>query len=192
MNFDNPAFVHERNLRRRGYGQYPSEEYADGPAPPALPVPNCCCGAPALVKQSRHPKTVGRAYYKCMFTWIDGPEKFDPRIRLFPYESAKLVPYHEFRRWIPPPPNPPAMTVDVRMAAARRCVKDPPLCHYNRAKYSPFFRCSLKTLDSWPVCEFNECVQGPRSVWSSDDEVRVYEAGQAPWPCTKYPEKRCK
>ncbi|KAF8701580.1 hypothetical protein HU200_033502 [Digitaria exilis] len=33
----------------------------------------------------------------CWFLqWIDGPEKFDPRIRLFPYESEKLVPYHEF------------------------------------------------------------------------------------------------
>ncbi|KAF8667905.1 hypothetical protein HU200_052533 [Digitaria exilis] len=58
-----------------------------------------------------------------------------------PYESAKLVPYHEFRRWIPPPP----MTVDERMTAARRRIRDPPLCHY-RQKYSPFYRCSLKIL----------------------------------------------
>ncbi|KAF8687441.1 hypothetical protein HU200_043134 [Digitaria exilis] len=33
---------------------------------------------------------------------------------------------------------------------------------------------------------------GPRSVWLSDEEVRAYEAGQAPCPCTKYPEKRCR
>ncbi|KAF8718083.1 hypothetical protein HU200_025561 [Digitaria exilis] len=59
------------------------------------------------------------------------------------------------------------MTVDERMAAARR-------------------------RDDWPVCDFNEYVQRPRSVWPSDEEVRAYEAGQAPWPCTKYPEKRCK
>ncbi|KAF8724220.1 hypothetical protein HU200_021241 [Digitaria exilis] len=39
-------------------------------------------------------------------------------------------------------------------------------------------------MDGWPVCEFNEYVQGPRSVWPSDEEVRAYEAGQAPWPCT--------
>ncbi|KAF8701332.1 hypothetical protein HU200_033662 [Digitaria exilis] len=47
-------------------------------------------------------------------------------------------------------------------------------------------------MDGWPVCQFNEYVQGPRLVWPSDEEVRAYEAGQAPWPCTKYPEKRCK
>ncbi|KAF8654915.1 hypothetical protein HU200_061344 [Digitaria exilis] len=47
-------------------------------------------------------------------------------------------------------------------------------------------------MDGWPVCQFNEYVQGPRSVWPSDKEVRAYEVGQAPWPCTKYPEKRCK
>ncbi|KAF8681753.1 hypothetical protein HU200_045190 [Digitaria exilis] len=47
-------------------------------------------------------------------------------------------------------------------------------------------------MDGWPVCQFNEYVQGPQSVWPSDEEVRAYEAGQAPWPCTKYPEKRCK
>ncbi|KAF8687822.1 hypothetical protein HU200_042761 [Digitaria exilis] len=47
-------------------------------------------------------------------------------------------------------------------------------------------------MDGWPVCQFNEYVQGPRSVWPSDEEVRAYEAGQAPWPCTKYSEKRCK
>ncbi|KAF8652050.1 hypothetical protein HU200_062994 [Digitaria exilis] len=179
-------------LRQRGYGQYPSVEDAHGPVPPVLPIPDCCCGVPAEVKQSRHPKTAGRAYYICrfkyerarypyeslacwFFQWIDGPEKFDPRIRLFPYESQKL--------------NPPPMTVDERMAAARRRRKDPPLCHCGvratlvvpprggspsgRLKYSPFFRCSIKTMPS-------------------DEEVRAYEAGQAPWPCTKYPEKRCK
>ncbi|KAF8675592.1 hypothetical protein HU200_047664 [Digitaria exilis] len=47
-------------------------------------------------------------------------------------------------------------------------------------------------MDSWPVCQFNVYVQGPRSVWPSDEEVRAYEAGQAPWPCAKYPERRCK
>ncbi|KAF8701946.1 hypothetical protein HU200_033278 [Digitaria exilis] len=47
-------------------------------------------------------------------------------------------------------------------------------------------------MDGWPVCQFNEYVQSPRSVWPSEEEVRVYEAGQAPWLCTKYPERRCK
>ncbi|KAF8675220.1 hypothetical protein HU200_047887 [Digitaria exilis] len=31
-------------------------------------------------------------------------------------------------------------------------------------------------MDGWPVCQFNEYVQGPRSVWPSDEEVRAYEA----------------
>ncbi|KAF8671276.1 hypothetical protein HU200_049985 [Digitaria exilis] len=87
------------------------------------------------------------------------------------------------------------MTVDERTAAARRRRKDPPLCHCgvratlvvppcggspsSRPKYSPFFWCSIKMMDGWPVCQFNEYVQGPRSVWPSDEEVRAYEAGQA-------------
>ncbi|KAF8721786.1 hypothetical protein HU200_022967 [Digitaria exilis] len=156
-------------LCNRGYGQYPYEKDAHGPVPPALPVPNCCCGVLAEVTQSRHPKTVGQAYYICRFTydrvtwpneskprwffqWIHGPENFDPRIRLFSYESEKLVPYHEFRCW----------------TAAQRRRRDPPLCPCgvcatlvvsprggspsSRPKYSPFFRCSLKTMDGWPVC----------------------------------------
>ncbi|KAF8659660.1 hypothetical protein HU200_058423 [Digitaria exilis] len=47
-------------------------------------------------------------------------------------------------------------------------------------------------MDCWPVYPFSEYVQGPRSVWPSDEEVRAYEAGQALWPCAKYPEKRRK
>ncbi|KAF8644163.1 hypothetical protein HU200_066537 [Digitaria exilis] len=103
-------------LRQRRYGQY-----AHGPVSPALAIPNCCCGVPAVVKQSRHPKTAGRAYYIC--------KKFDPTILLFPYENKKLVPYHEFRCWVAPPPNPPPITVDERITVVRRRRKDPLLCH---------------------------------------------------------------
>ncbi|KAF8701584.1 hypothetical protein HU200_033506 [Digitaria exilis] len=96
--------------------------------PPALPVPNCNCGKPAEVKQSRWRTTVGRAFYMCpvkrtaiivgshfnspyyavtcdFFQWIDGPNKFDPRIRLFAYHQDETKPFNEFKRWVPPPPS---------------------------------------------------------------------------------------
>src|SRR6185437_5691491 len=101
-----------------GGGQYPSECDEDAPVPHALPVPFCLCepgNQLAEVKQSRHPKTAGRAFYKCkwndslnpchcfFFQWIDGPDKFDPRIRLFPYYWSESWAYNDFRRWVPPP-----------------------------------------------------------------------------------------
>jgi hypothetical protein len=45
----NPLDVLEDQERRLGCGQYPWESDPDAPVPPALPVPNCCCGAPAVV-----------------------------------------------------------------------------------------------------------------------------------------------
>ena len=100
-----------------GGGQYPSECDEDAPVPPALPVPFCRCepgNQLAEVKQSRYSKTAGRAFYICkwndslnpchcfFFQWIDGPDKFDPRIRLFPYYRSESWAYNEFRRWVPP------------------------------------------------------------------------------------------
>jgi hypothetical protein len=91
---------------------------------------------------------------------IDGPDKFDLRIRLFPYASHVLKPYDEFKRWVPPPPNPPPMTYEEKQLAAIERVNNPPLCDCGvRAylqqpnieapnKFTPFFRCSLKTLVS--------------------------------------------
>ena len=35
------------------------------PVPPELPVPNCDCGRPADVFQSRHPDTAARCFYTC-------------------------------------------------------------------------------------------------------------------------------
>ena len=101
-----------------GGGQYPSEYDEDAPVPPALPVPFYRCepgNQLAVVKQSRRPKTAGRAFYVCkwndllnpchcfFFQWIDSPDKFDPRIWLFPYYPSESWPYNEFRRWVPPP-----------------------------------------------------------------------------------------
>lgn len=48
---------------------YPTVSCEDAPVPPALPVPNCECGIPAEVKQSRWPTTAARAYYMCSIKW---------------------------------------------------------------------------------------------------------------------------
>ncbi|KAG2604674.1 hypothetical protein PVAP13_4NG125265 [Panicum virgatum] len=149
-----------------GGGQYPSECDEDAPVPHALPVPFCRCepgNQLAEVKQSRHPKTAGRAFYICkwndslnhchcfFFQWIDGPDKFDPRIRLFPYYRSESWAYKDFRRWVPPPPNPPLMTEEEKQEAAIYRVNNPPKCHCGvRAKlqrpnigvppkFTPFF-----------------------------------------------------
>lgn len=154
-----------------------SEYDENAPVPSPLPIPNCECGIPAEVKQSRHPKTAARAYYTCsrewsvtmcfgcpitcnpcdFFQWIDGPEKFDPRIRLFPYHENETKPYHEFKRWVPPPPNPPLMTPEEKAEAASIRVTNRPLCHCGvpcklqrpnlelPVKFTPFFRCKLTT-----------------------------------------------
>ena len=154
----------------KGYGRYPNEFSEDGPVPPLLPVPNCVCGAPAEVKQSREERTAGRCYYVCrfkydpepcipcyFFQWIDGPEKYDPRIRLFPYLSTELKTYSEFKRWVPPPPNPTPMAKEEKAEATCIHVRSPPLCHGGircklqrpniggPPKLTPFFRCKLKT-----------------------------------------------
>jgi hypothetical protein len=63
---------------------------------------------------------------------IDGPKKFDPRIRLFPWLESVVQPYHEFRRWVPPPPNPPEMTFQEKQEAGCKRVSNPPLCHCGR------------------------------------------------------------
>uniref|UniRef100_K3XXZ8 GRF-type domain-containing protein n=1 Tax=Setaria italica TaxID=4555 RepID=K3XXZ8_SETIT len=203
--------------RRRWYVRYVGESNVAGPVPPALPVPLCRCGAQAEVKQSRHPKTAGRAFYVCKWTfdplpaapcdffqWIDGPDKYDPRFRLFPYHSTELKPYHQFRRWVPPPPNPPRMTDEEKQEAACRHVRDPPMCKCgvpaklmcpnlgDPPKFTPFFRCSLKTHDGWPLCDFNEYIYGPMVMWPTEEEVREFESENAPWPCVSSPSDRCK
>ncbi|KAG2579025.1 hypothetical protein PVAP13_6NG142303 [Panicum virgatum] len=155
-----------------GGEQYPSECDEDAPVPLALPVPFCrCepCNQLAEVKQSRHPNTAGRAFYICkwndslnpchcfFFQWIDGPDKFDLRIRLFPYYRSESWAYNEFRRWVPPPPNPAPMTEEEKQEVVIYRVNNPPKCHCGvrvklqrpnigvPTKFTPFFRCSLKT-----------------------------------------------
>uniref|UniRef100_A0A0D9VXB8 Zinc finger GRF-type domain-containing protein n=1 Tax=Leersia perrieri TaxID=77586 RepID=A0A0D9VXB8_9ORYZ len=167
-----------------------------------------------MVKQSRKPRTAGRAYYVCrdkydsecpcyFFKWIDGQDKYDPRIRLFPYDEKELKPYNEFRRWVPPP-NPAPMTMEEKSEASCIRVKNPPLCHYGYpcklqcpnigvpAKFTPFFRCKLSTHDEWPMCDFQEYIYGPKSFWPTDKEVRLFKTGKTHWPCERRPHPRCK
>jgi len=46
--------------------------------------------------------------------------------------------------------------------------------------------------DGWPACDFNEYIYGPRSHWPTEEEVREFESGKKPWPCTTTPSLRCK
>nr|TKW40998.1 hypothetical protein SEVIR_1G284900v2 [Setaria viridis] len=176
--------------RRMWYVHYVGESNADSPVPPALPIPLCRCGVQAEVKQSRHSKTAGRAFYVCkwMFDpmpavpcdfvqWIDGPGKYDPRIRLFPYDSTKLKPYHQFR-----------MTEEEKHEAACRRVRDPPMC-----KCGVVVKLMRPNLgDGWPLYDFNEYNYGPKPMWPTGEQVREFECGKAPWPCVSCPSRRCK
>ncbi|PUZ39834.1 hypothetical protein GQ55_9G374100 [Panicum hallii var. hallii] len=165
-----------------GYGQYASEYDEDAFIPSALPIPICRyypANIPTEVKQSKHPKTTGRAFYVCKWKsssscsshcyfiqWIDGPDKFNSRIWLFLYKKCKNKPYNAFRPWVPPPPNPPPMTEEEKQDAIIMRVKNPPLCHCG---------------DGWPLCDFNEYIYGPRSHWLMEEEVREFENGKKPW-----------
>ncbi|TVU05407.1 hypothetical protein EJB05_48568, partial [Eragrostis curvula] len=189
--------------------QYPRVSSVDGPVPPALPVPNCECGHPAVVQQSRHRVTAARVFYECrsdecfFFEWIDGQEMYDPRILLFPW-NRKSFEYKAFKRWVPPPPNPPPMTNDEKVAAARLQVRNPPLCHCEYwseletppvgLDYTPFFRCALVGSVSetgWRLCDFQEYVYGRKSHWPVNEELKdllqQYINGKEPLPCDKYP-----
>ena len=44
---------------------YPDASSKDAPVPPGLLVPNCECGFPADVFQSRYPDTAARCFYTC-------------------------------------------------------------------------------------------------------------------------------
>lgn len=117
-----------------GYREYNSQSGVHASIPAALPVPNCRCGVPAKVKQSRHQKTARRSYYVCrfkfvresgchnnlpihffFFQWIDGHDKFNPRIWLFPYLLS--------------PQNAAPMTVKKILESARKRLRHPPMCN---------------------------------------------------------------
>ncbi|RCV18368.1 hypothetical protein SETIT_3G295500v2 [Setaria italica] len=185
----------------RWYVCYVGKSNAGGPIPPTLLIPLCRCGVQAEVKQSRHPKIAGRAFYVCkwifdpmpaapcdFFQWIDGPNKYDRRIRLFLYHSTELKPYHQFRRWVPRPPNPPRMTEEEKQEAACMRVRDPPICKCGVP--AKLMRPNLG--DGWSLCDFNENIYGPKAMWPTEEQVREFESGKAPWPCVSSPSCRCK
>jgi hypothetical protein len=62
------------------------------------------------------------------FQWIEGPEKWNPQILLFPYDRTESSSYRTFKRWVPSPPNPPPMADEVKDEATTRCVCNTPLC----------------------------------------------------------------
>ena len=42
------------------------------------------------------------------------------------------------------------------------------------------------------MCDFNEYIYGPMAMWPTEEEVREFESGKAPWPCVSSPSDRCK
>jgi hypothetical protein len=51
--------------RSRPRELYPDVSSKDAPVPSELPVPNCDCGIPVWVCQSKHPDTDARCIYLC-------------------------------------------------------------------------------------------------------------------------------
>jgi len=58
---------YENYWNKRGHPRelYPNVSSKDALVPPNLPIPNCDCGRPADVMQSRHPETVACCFYTC-------------------------------------------------------------------------------------------------------------------------------
>ena len=149
---------------------HPKDHGAIGPFLLVEPTPLCYCGLSVFVKQSRHPASVGRAFYCCQlkrrpptldaylegcsfYQWIDGDEIFEPLIMLFPYDPWKSVPYAEYVSWVPPPLNPPEMTEAEKVDATLQHLANPPRCHCGvsmrlttpsqRGAFTAFYRCGL-------------------------------------------------
>ena len=87
------------------------------------------------------------------FQWIDGPEMVDRRILLF--RQCGKTPYDKFKRWVPPPPNPPSMTDEEKKIAIATHMANPPLCNcgvpaqihrmVEGSPYTPTFECRNRT-----------------------------------------------
>jgi hypothetical protein len=63
---------------------------------------------------------------RCFFQWIDGPDKFDPRYLLFANWLCGSSSHERFKRWVPPPLNPPPMTDAEKEVATERRVESSP------------------------------------------------------------------
>jgi hypothetical protein len=76
----------------------------------------------------------------------------DRQIHLFPYDRNESSPLRSFKRWVPPPSNPPPMTDEEKDEASIHRVRNPPACKCGyRAElvnpppgldYTPFFSLS--------------------------------------------------
>jgi hypothetical protein len=87
------------------------------------------------------------------FQWIDRPELVDQQILLFLYDRNESSLLRSFKRWVPPPPNPPPMIEKEKDEASTHRVCIPPMCKCGyRAElvntppgldYTPFFRCPI-------------------------------------------------
>lgn len=153
------------------FPHHPKDNGGYGPFLPALPTPRCYCGFLAFVKQSRHPESAGHAFYVCQlkrrassvdsylqgcnfYQWIDGHDKFDKMIMLFPYDPWKSCPYDEFARWVAPPLNPPEMSDEEKIDATLYRLANRPSCHCGLEAFlqlpskdglfTPFYRCRVR------------------------------------------------
>ncbi|TVU10989.1 hypothetical protein EJB05_44547, partial [Eragrostis curvula] len=135
------------------------------------------------------------------FQWINGPEKYDERILLVPW-TGKKTPYDKFKRWDPPPPNPPIMSREEMLAKAAERKLNPPLCKCGyRAeverpppglKYCPFFRCPIELTGNKRGCDFQEYPHGPKPQYPDPnllpDDVLYGEK----LPCWERPPLLCR
>ncbi|KAF8720136.1 hypothetical protein HU200_024919 [Digitaria exilis] len=75
------------------------------------------------------------------------------------------------------------MTMQERMDAARRCLRDPPMC-----------KCGVRSEvvrpqrgDGWPLCDFNEYLQGQPRSKPTEEQLQNFESRKVPWPCDSSP-----
>jgi hypothetical protein len=129
--------------------EYPNTSCPDALVPPPFLIPRCDHHEEAHIKQSRHPSTIGRAYYChpyksvsniCMYEYcliwhlqVSSLTKVgyvhilsvDRLTRcVWSTNSSFSCSLRSFKRWVPPPP----MTDEEKEEATTRRVLNPPQC----------------------------------------------------------------
>ncbi|KAK8461660.1 hypothetical protein SEVIR_1G076802v4 [Setaria viridis] len=56
----------------------------------------------------------------------------------------------------------------------------------------PDCSCGVPVEDGCPLCDFNEYIYEPKLMWPTEEQVREFKAGKAPWLCVSSPSDRCK